>query len=50
MGILADTFRARLDDLKARGAETDRLVAEARQACDEALAEMDRLAADLRHL
>ena len=29
MGMIADAFRARLTELQARGAETDRLIAEA---------------------
>ncbi len=47
MGVLADKLTARLNDLKRRSEETDRQVAEARTACYEALAEMDRLARDL---
>ena len=47
MGIIADTLRARLDELKARSEETDRLIDEAREdlkAIAQAADELDRLA------
>ena len=47
MGVLTEKLTARLNDLIARSEETDRQVAAAREACYEALAEMDRLARDL---
>jgi len=50
MGILADSFRSRLTDLKRRSAETELLVLEAQRDLNRAIAEMDRAAADLRHL
>jgi len=47
MGVLADKMAARLADLIARSEETDRQVAVAREACYEAIAEIDRQLKDL---
>jgi len=41
MGMIADRLRAQLADMKARHAETDRQLAEAREECYEALRQLD---------
>ena len=47
MGMIADRLRAQLADMRARHAETDRQLAQARQECYEALRELDATAARL---
>lgn len=43
MGVLADGFKARLDEMRTRHAETDRQLLEARNRVYESLAEMRRI-------
>ena len=44
MGVLADQFKARLTEMKARHAETDRQLEAARQEVYKSLDEMQRVA------
>ena len=47
MGQLSDAFKARLDEMRARHAESDRELERARAAMFEALAEIKAIARDL---
>ena len=40
MGVISDAFRARLDEMRERHAQTDREIAQHRDRCFELLAEM----------
>ena len=50
MGVLADSFRARLEEMRARHAVTDRELAEAREAVYASIAEIDRINKEIQEL
>ena len=47
MGIIADSLRARLDEMRVRHAATDREIAESREALLQALAEMQAITEEM---
>ncbi len=50
MGVISDSFKARLAEMRVRHAETDRLLAEAREEAYDALAKMQAIARDMERL
>ena len=50
MGVLSDSFRARLDEMRERHAQTDREIAVHRDRCFELLAEIQVISRDLEEV
>lgn len=50
MGVISDSFKARLDEMRERHAQTDREIAVHRARCNELLEQMQAISEDMEDL